>query len=147
MAPHRELAAQRKPSKSEKSLKDKRARDEHVTSVVSQVIVLLLCFTSRVCLCRVARRDSNSGGLQAKHISEEGLKSHMENKKKDTAFASIFRFRPPSLLPPTACRPPRLQPRSHAIAPARSKSTGILGHSEGAHWGGAQGYRWRVTNV
>ncbi len=28
---------------------------------------------------------------QAKHISEEGLKSHIESKKKDAAFASIFR--------------------------------------------------------
>ena len=29
---------------------------------------------------------------QAKHISEEGLKSHIESKKKDAAFASIFRL-------------------------------------------------------
>jgi hypothetical protein len=153
----RELAAQRKPSKPEKS-KDKRAREEHVTSVVSQVSYCPAALPSSPLSHPVAPAAATLHSVTAavrrrSTFRKKALRATWKTRKKTRLllpYSGCERLSQPAaapathnlllLLPPTtcccSCRPP---PRSHALV--RSKSTGILGHSEGAHWGGAQGYR------
>jgi hypothetical protein len=139
MAPRRELAAQRKPSKSEKSLKDKRARVEHETSVVSQVSVLLLCFTSRICLRHVAWRNSNSGGVivtaavcRQSTYPKRGLRATWKTKKKTQLSLPYSGFNrhhscrlpPAAAAAPFSCCCPRSQQVHGYSRPQRGRALG-----------------------
>jgi hypothetical protein len=135
----RELEAQRKSSKTDKSQKEKRSREEHVTSIVSQVLHAAI--------------DTVYPTFQLSHIVtgethfRGGAQEPSENSGARCNFCVNFQVS-------STCSAHSGQPFSHRyvhryflLIPLYSKSTGILGHSEGAHWGGAQGYRCNASGI